>query len=390
INNLKLRVSYGVLGNERLPSRYGSLGSYRFSNYNGASAAYPNNVSNPDLKWESKSSLDIGVDFALFNNRISGVVNYFKTKTSHLLFLENLAQETGEPGSPASRYTNFGSFGSSGVEVELIGDIFRTENFKWTLGGSISFVKNLVNTLPNGADYTPSGYNLILQEGQEVYTHYLVRYAGVNPANGRAQYYDKTGKITEKYNGDDAVPLKGKTVSPDFDGSFNTLFNYKGLSLSANFYFKYGNYIYNNQEAGRLSDGNSIINNQGLDALNFWKNPGDTNVLPDARNSSNTSEDSDRFLQDGSYIRLRSLKLGYELPKKWIAEKSFLKSVNLYVQGQNLWTYVPYFKGDPEVGIGSDEASNGSPSDVGFIPGAYNLYSYPTLRSFLLGLDITF
>jgi len=388
INSLKLRASYGTLGNDRLPSRYGHLGTNRFSNYNGASAAYPDNVANPDLQWESKTSLDIGVDFSLMNNRLRGVVNYFDTKTSDLLFLENLAQESGEPGSPASRYVNLGDFASTGIEIELSGDVVKNENFTWTLGGSIAFVKSTVDKLPGGADYIPSAYNLILQEGEEVYTHYLVRYAGVNPANGRALYYDKDDNVTENYNPSDAVALTGKTVSPDFDGSFNTLFDYKGFALSANFYFKYGNYIYNNQEAQHLTDGNSIRDNQRLDAFNFWRNPGDTNVLPDARNPLNTSETSDRFLQDGSYLRLRSLRFGYDVPKEWLNEKSFFTGLNIYVQAQNLWTYAPYFKGDPEVGIGSDETIG--PNDIGFVPGAYNLNSYPTLRSFLLGFDITF
>lgn len=387
VNSLKLRASYGTVGNDRLPTRYGHLGQYEFTSYNGQSAAYPSNVSNPDLKWEEKAILDLGIDFSLFNSRVNGVVNYFQSKTSDLLFLENLAQETGEPGAPASRYANFGNIESSGIEVELNGDIIRNGNFTWNLGGTVAFVKNTVDKLPGGADYLPSGYDLILSEGEELYTHYLVRYAGVNPANGRALYYDADDNVTETYSPSDAVALTGKTVTPDFDGSINTLLNYKGITLSANMYFKYGNYIYNNQEQQHLSDGDGITGNQRLDAFNFWRNPGDTNVLPDARNPLNTSEVSDRFLQDGSYLRLRSVKLGYELPKKWLND-SFFSSIGMYVQGQNLWTYAPYFKGDPEVGIGSEETIG--PNNIGFVPGAYNLNSYPTVKSFLLGVDVTF
>ena len=388
INDLKLRVSYGIVGNDRLPTKYGHLGTYAFSNYNGASAAYPNNVPNPDLKWEEKAILDVGVDFGLFNNRVRGVVNYFQSKTSDLLFLENLAQSTGEPGSPASRYVNFGDLSSKGLEIELSGDVIKNDNFSWNLSGTIAFVKNKVDKLPGGSDYIPTGYDLILQEGEELYNSYLVRYAGVNPANGRALYYDKEGNVTQNWSGDDAVALKGKTPTPDFDGSFTSLAKYKGFSLSANFYYKYGNYIYNNQEQQHLSDGTSVRSNQRLDAFNFWRNPGDTNVLPDPRNLENGSQDSDRFLQDGSYIRLRSLRLGYEIPKNFLGDNSFFSSIGMYVQGQNLWTYAPYFKGDPEVGIGSDETAG--PNDIGFIQGAYNLNSYPTLKSFLVGIDVTF
>ncbi|MBS9773646.1 MAG: TonB-dependent receptor [Tenacibaculum sp.] len=387
-NKLKLRASYGTVGNDKLPNYYGYMGTYEFSSYNGASAAYPANVANSQLKWEQKAMTDLGVEFGLFNGRLNGVVNYFNSKTSDLLFLENIAQESGESGWPASRYTNFGTLSSRGLEIELNGDVIKTEDFTWNLGANISFIKTKMDKLPGGEDYLPSGYDLILQEGEEIYTHYLVRYAGVNPENGRAQYYDKDGKVTEEYSSDFAVPLKGKTITPDFDGSFNTLFSFRGISLSGNFYFKYGNYIYNNQEATMLTDGNDMSGNSRADALNYWKKKGDRNVLPNPKDPKNTEQTSDRFLQDGSYIRLRSLKLSYDLPKKFLGEKGFFTSVNMYLQGQNLWTYRPHFKGDPEVGIGSGETKG--PTDVGFVPGAYNLFSYPTTKSFVIGLNVSF
>lgn len=393
INNLKFRASYGTLGNDRLPNRYGSLELFGFSNYNGQLTTYKRNVANPDLQWESKATFDIGLDFALFNNRLRGVVNYFDSSINDLLFAEALSAESGESGGRGQiyplKYVNFGSTTSSGVEVELSGDIVRNENFTWNLGGNIAFVKSLVKSVPRGKYLTPN-YDLILENGRELYTHYLVRYAGVNPANGRAQYYDKEGNITEDYSSDYAVALDGKTVTPDFDGNISNTFTYKSLSLGANFYYKYGNYIYNNQEASRLTDGKALIRNHDVKAFNYWKNPGDTNVLPDPTNIKNTEQISDRFLQDGSYIRLRSLRLGYDLPKKLLPEKSYVKGLGVYVLGQNLWTYAPHFKGDPEVGIGSDEAEGGNPNDVGFVPGAYNLNSYPTTKSILVGLDVTF
>lgn len=392
VNSLKLRASYGTLGNDRLPSRYGSLGLFSFSNYNGATAAYKSNVSNPELQWESKGTFDLGVDFSLFNRRLRGVVNYFNSSVTDLLFAEALAAETGEPGRDDRiyplKFVNFGSTKSSGLELELNGDVFQTENFTWTLGGNIAFVKSIVNSIPRGEYFTPN-YNLILRDGEKLYTHYLVRYAGVNPKNGKAQYYTKNGEITEKYNGDDAVALDDKTVAPDFDGNIANTLRYKTLSLSANFYYKYGNYIYNNQEAKRLTDGRGLTANQDVRAFNYWKKEGDTDVLPDPR-KSDTEQVSDRFLQDGSYIRLRSLRLGYELPKKLLPEKSHIKSISLYGQAQNLWTYAPYFKGDPEVGIGSEEAEGGNPTNVGFVPGAYNLNSYPTTKSYIFGIDLTF
>ena len=131
-----------------------------------------------------------------------------------------------------------------------------------------------------------------------------------------------------------------------------------------------------------LSDGDNIADNQRLDAFNYWRNPGDTNVLP--RPFSNSNQTSDRFLQKGDYIRLRSLQLGYTLPSSF-TETMALKSARIYVSGTNLWTYAPYYKGDPEVGIGSGETQGAS-----VVPGEFALYSYPTTSSISLGVDIQF
>jgi hypothetical protein len=130
-----------------------------------------------------------------------------------------------------------------------------------------------------------------------------------------------------------------------------------------------------------LSDGQSVDSNQRLDAFNYWKNPGDTNVLPSPIYGNDSNQFTDRFLQKGDYIRLRNLTIGYNIP---LNSDLGINSVRLYLQGQNLWTYAPHFNGDPEVGIGSGETNNG----VGF--GNYNLYSYPQTQSLSFGVDIKF
>ena len=136
-------------------------------------------------------------------------------------------------------------------------------------------------------------------------------------------------------------------------------------------------------ESNMLSDGTSADANQRVDAFNYWKNPGDTNVLPNPLFGNEAQQNSDRWLQKGDYIRLRNLTLGYSIPRDFIS-KTGIQSFRVYVQGQNLWTFAPYFNGDPEVGIGSGETSN----SVGF--GNYNLYSYPQTQSLSVGVDIKF
>ena len=177
--------------------------------------------------------------------------------------------------------------------------------------------------------------------------------------------------------------MSGKSPIADFDGGLNLYLYYKGFDIATDFYFKSGNYVLNYMESTMLSDGQNVNDNQRVDAFNYWKNPGDTNVLPSPLYGNEAQQNSDRFLQKGDYIRLRNLTVGYNLPVSAIDNFGF-STVRIFVQGQNLWTYAPYFNGDPEVGIGSGETAN----SVGF--GNYNLYSYPTLRSFSIGVDIKF
>jgi hypothetical protein len=135
-------------------------------------------------------------------------------------------------------------------------------------------------------------------------------------------------------------------------------------------------------ESNMLSDGTGINANQRVDAFNYWKNPGDVNVLPSPLYGNDAQQFTDRFLQKGDYVRLRNLTLGYNLPRKF-TEAANIKSLRIYIQGQNLWTWVKEFKGDPEVGIGSGESANP-------VFGEFNLYSYPQTQSLSLGVDLKF
>ena len=377
-DDLKLRASYGILGNDNLGSYPYQL-LYGFDGYTAQTSAIPTQNANPNLQWEEKAILDTGIEFSLLNKRIRGVLGYYKANVTNLLFDQNLGFEGGGPGNPSVQVNN-GEFETKGYEFELSGDIIKNQNLTWTAGANIGFSKTIVKELVDGADVIQG--STILREGEEAWTHYIVRYAGVNPANGEALYYDKDGNVTNVYSSDDAVALKGKSVTPDFTGSFNTRVAYKGFDVSANIFFKYGNYTYNAMESNMLSDGENITDNQRLDAFNYWRNPGDTNVLPNPLLDDNTNRESDRFLQDASYLRLRSAEIGYTLPSKY-SKMLRLNSLRLYAQGQNLFTYAPYFKGDPEVGIASGETEQDA-------RGEYNLYSYPTLQSFMFGVNVSF
>jgi TonB-linked SusC/RagA family outer membrane protein len=382
-NDLKLRTSAGTSGNSNGLGSYGSLATLAFGSLNGQGTAIPTDNGNANLGFEKNFIWDIGIEFSAFNRSVRGVVDYYQRTTSDLLLNAPLSSLGGEPDG--SIFSNIGEMVNKGLEIELTGDIIKTNDILLTLGASISFVNNEVTKLvssssnEDGEDIIVD--NNIISVGEEIYTFYLPKWAGVNTANGQPLFYDTDNNVTTIFDTNAQQILSGKSPLADFDGGINLYFKYKKFDLSTDFYYKVGNYIINYMENNMLSDGQNVDANQRADAFNYWKNPGDTNVLPSPIYGNESNQTTDRFLQKGDYIRLRNLTVGYNVPLK---SGQGINSIRLYLQGQNLWTYAPHFNGDPEVGIGSTETDNA----VGF--GNYNLYSYPQIQSLSLGVDIKF
>ena len=384
ISLLKVRVSAGTSGNNQI-GLYPSHTLYGYGTYNGQNTAVPTQFGDPNLGWEENFSYGAGLEFGFFNNRLSGVVEYYKRTTSDLLLDVPITLTQG--GGSITK--NIGEIENSGFEFELRGDIIRSEDFTWSLGGTFSLYDNEVTKLADDNDlFTTSNFYTGLRVGEEVHTFYLPRYAGVNPANGQALFYDVDDNITTTNNGGE-VFLSGKSPFAKFDGGINTSFNWRGIFLNADFYYKGGNYIFNTVEQQLLSDGTGANSNQRVDAWNYWKQPGDVDVLPDptANNpfKNEANGDSDRFLQQGDYIRLRNVQVGYDFPSK-LLDRTPIRKIKIYLTGTNLWTYAPWYVGDPEVGIPSGETTG----TRGIIPGEFSLNSYPTLSSILFGVNINF
>jgi len=374
VNDLKVRVSYGVTGNTSGIGRYDHLTLLGMGSYNDLNTFFPSQVGNPGLKWETSTQFDIGLEYRLFDNRLWGVFDYYKKDNDDLLQSKPLSGF----GGFSSVTDNVGSLESTGIEIEIGGEIIKNNDWKLTAGGNISFYDTQVKKLDEGKDIILG--DLILREGEEAFLYYIPTYAGVNPANGDALYYDTEGDITTTPDGNEVIQ-NDKTPFAKFDGGFYTALKYKGIELSANFTYRYGNYVMNQMSYDQLSDGEGANHNQRVDAFNYWKNPGDTDVLP--RPFSNSNQWSTRWLQDGSYIRLKSLMVSYNVPSEFL-DNNFFSSLKIYAQGQNLWTYTPWYEGDPEIGLGSDE------SQTNPVPGELALYSYPQTQSFSIGIDIKF
>ncbi|MEA5256651.1 TonB-dependent receptor [Arcicella aquatica] len=374
INSLKLRASYGLTGNDRI-GNYTSLGLYRYSSYGLTSATFPSQVANPDLTWEKQTATDIGLDFSVMNNRLYGTIDWYTKKSSSLLYERPLSTTTGFQ----SRIENVGAVQNRGVELTVGYKIIDNKDFKWDVNVNYSINKNKVTALTEDGIIRPGGLSK-LQIGQPVDVYFMTRYAGVNSATGAQQFYNVNGEVVENYSPSDAVILEGKSRLATRFGNFHTDISYKGISLGADLYYSGGNYIFNSMWNDLTSDGEYIYNNQAADALNYWKKPGDTGVLPVPTGISYTT---DRYLQKGDFIRLRNVTLGYTIPSS-ITKKAKIQSVRIYAQAQNWWYYAFEAKGDPEVGFGQAESTGGQTQ------GLFRGYSYPVTRQLTFGIDLTF
>jgi TonB-linked SusC/RagA family outer membrane protein len=388
INDLSLRGSYGSVGNRNGLSRYAWQGTVGFGSYPGGSSTEPDNVENRSLSWETTTTTNIGLELNMFNNRVRTVTDYFIRNTTDLLFNIPKADESGV-GTIAG---NLGDIRNKGLEFSLQADVIRNSDLTWTLGGNIIFLDHEIVKLPDGEPIDPKDNTFFIrwEEGRKINEHFLIRYAGVDPATGRAQFYGADGNLyfaNEMPAGENRV-FQGKSTIADKEGGFFSNITYKGFGLRTDFVFKYGNWINNFVRSDRESDGLAIADNQATNAFNYWQQPGDTGVLPSpiyAVTDASVTGNSDRWLERGDYIRMRNVTLSYSFPSSTL-EKTPINSLRIYVQGQNLLTFTKFW-GDPEVGISSGETISFGDAVA---PGEATLYSYPNTKSFQLGLDVSF
>ncbi|WP_394665616.1 SusC/RagA family TonB-linked outer membrane protein [uncultured Chryseobacterium sp.] len=386
---LKLRGSYGIAGNDAAIPDYVNQPYVGFGLYGpSATTVVPTTIGSRQLEWEKVKITNVGLDFN-YLDRFRGSVEYFINKRSD--FLQLIPNATVQGSYTA--YSNAGELENKGIEVDLSADIIRKQDWNIQLRGNYSNIKNKILALRQGETSRNIGNNNKLEVGEIPYYFRMVRYAGVNPNNGEALYFTNRttanagetfydlpeGRVTNFYSTADIQDIKDKSPYPKFFGGFGATFAYKNFSIVADFTYKFGGYAVNNEALNRL-DPSQFNSNKSVDAVNYWRNPGDTNVLP-APNPDGIWM-TDYFLQKTDYIRFRSLNVGYTFDKNFLGEKIPLNSIRVYAQAQNLvlWTK---FQGDPEVAIGSGEGN----TDV---PGSYTLYTYPTQKTVTFGVELQF
>ena len=384
-NTLKFRGSYGTSGNQNIPDfQYIDLAD--FTTYNGFTALRPLRLGNPNIKWEAQAILDLGLEFGMFNNKINGVIDYFNKNSLDLLINQPISQTTGDEDNAI--FSNIGEVRNSGFEISLNATVFQNNDWNISVGGNALFLDNEVVKLKDGEDIVRGsgfGNSIILREGEEINSFYLVEYVGVNPNNGAPLYLDSNGNETSTFSEGAQNIISGKSPIPEIQGGFYTSIQYKGFGLRGDFVYRTGNYILNFQRADGVAI-NRINANLRTEAFNYWKEPGDTGVLPSPFYQLDSDQTSTRFLEKGDFLRLRTLTLDYNMPAKYL-EKLPISSLRIFATGQNILTFTNY-EGDPEIGLGSAETSQ--PGDQGFVANAYSLYSYPQIRSYIFGLEVGF
>ena len=384
ISFLKLRGSYGLTGNSEV-GNFPQLGLFQGdAGYVGAAGQRPSQIANPDLKWESTRQLDIGLDFGLFNNRLSGEIDYYIKNTTDLLLEVNVPGTTGFN----RQFRNVGALENKGFEFVL-----NSQNsvgaFKWNTSFNVATNANKVTNIQGQIiEGGISNMNRVV-EGQPIGVFFTREYGGVDRANGNALFVknttnadgtlDRSTVTNNGYNSTQRVVV-GNPNAKFFGGITNT-FSYKGIDLSVFFNGVFGNDV-NFYGVGQYSSANGIYeDNQTTDQLNAWTKENPITDVPQARYLiTNGSQPSSRYIFDGSYVRLRTATLGYTLPKNLI-NRVKLDRVRVYFSAMNLLTFTKYKGWDPEVNSDSFTSNFAQGNDF---------YTPPQPRTLLIGLNIGF
>ena len=400
VNQLKLRASYGVVGNNQGLNDFASSSFYDAGVNGSNTTLFYNRAGNEKLKWETSNKTDLGLNFCLFNDVITGELGYYKNDIDGLILNVPQAASAGIPGN--SILANVGSMRNTGYEATLSAKILDKGSFKWNASFNITSQKNLVTALDaNNSDIivaTQLENTNIIRVGQSIGNFYIVQTGGVNPANGRriffhgdgtAVQYDHSAPVATRWTkvSDGSVTraanqaLDAKVMGPalpTFFGGFNNTFAYKGFDLNVSVYFSGGNYVYNGTQAG-LRD--QRVWNNSVDVLNRWQNPGDVTDIPKIVFGDNVSNGSSMpisaNLEKGDFMKVRNIALGYNLPKS-LLDKMKLANFRFYVSAQNAFTFTNYSGFDPE--ISSNGNANGSPS--------VDRNSAPMARTFSFGFNL--
>lgn len=366
LNDLSLSVNYGTTGNDSGTGSYGYLGTYGVGGlYNGESSLGIASMSNPDLTWETTAKWNVGLNFSIFD-RAHFQVDFYRNKSTDMLMSIPYSMTTGF----SSGIGNVAAMTNTGIEANVDVDILKTKDFYWSFKANVGYNKNEITELFQGRDeYVIANTGLKMAVGHAYGEFYQVRFAGVDPQTGAPLYYDKDGNKTKKFNEERDAVFTGKKRYAPWTGGFGTNFRYKNVSLIADFAWVAGKYMLINDDYFIANPQLATGWNQRVEMLNIWTTPGQITDIPGAKYDVHVT---DHMLQNASFLRMKTLSIQYEFPKKWMQATRYIKGVKVFGIARNLFTITPFEGYDPE-------------PDQNLVQ-----FNYPNTRQFVIGAEISF
>jgi TonB-linked SusC/RagA family outer membrane protein len=390
VGELKLRASYGLTGNQDIFDDFAPLPRFARANYADVPGIAQSSFGNPDLRWESTREYNVGFDLVLFDGRVTVLGDWYKKVTEDLLLTRPITSTSGQ----TSVFENVGNMENRGYELTISSlnlRPVRADGLRWTTDFNVSWNRNKVTRLFNNEPFPQGLYDVSRVEvGHPLSAFYVLRFDGVDPATGDAIFFDKN---TVDTNGDEIPDAPDGVINADdrvfigsphadyWGGLTNTL-SWRAFDLRTFVQFTQGHTIFN-AIGVFANDGGYYHDNKFKRVLRRWQQPGDITDEPRASydgTSGFAGQISSRYFEDGSYLRLQEVTLGYRFPEPWIAALR-LSEARIYVSGRNLYTWTDYSGYSPDVN------SNGSNSNTAL---ATEFYAYPPARTLLVGISGAF
>jgi TonB-dependent starch-binding outer membrane protein SusC len=398
VNALKIRASYGEVGNSSLDD-YASLARYSSSTYAGVPTLYFGQAGNPNLQWESSKKVDVGFNASLWDSRVNVEVDYYKNNVDGLILNAPQAASQGIPGNSIA--ANVGSLYNQGVEIVIDAAVITKGKFQWNANINLATLKNRVTSLGTGGDIFPTvistfGIQNMTRVGESAGSIFAVPVAGINPENGNKIYINRNNEQVQynavtkgfSYLTGEAEPvidnfadgrIQGPSL-PTYYGGFNNNLIYGNFDLAIGIIYSGGNKIYNGT---RATTSDQRYFNNGKFILDRWTTPGQVTNVPKlvwgdsftgGFSSTNTSN-----VEDGSFVKLKNIALGYRVPVERSALGKYISTIRTYVQASNLYTITSYTGSDPEISINGNSINSGKDQNV-----PVNATTYT------IGLNVTF
>ena len=366
LDDLTVSFNYGTTGNDSGAGSYDYLGLYgNGGQYNGENSIGIASPSNNTLTWEQVGKMNLGLTVGLFK-RLTLDANFYRNETTDMIMSIPYSMTTGFTAGMG----NIGSMTNTGFEVTANVDLIKNRDINWTFSANVGYNKNEITELFQGRDeYVMGNTGQKLQVGHAYGELFYVRGAGVDPMTGAPLYLDKDGNITKVFNEERDAVFLGKNRYAPWLGGFGTNFTWKGFSVIADFAWQAGKYMLVNDDIFIANPANATQFNQRVEMLNMWTEPGQITNIPSYKYKV---EFDDRMVQNASFLRMKTLTLQYDLPKKWMAATRYVKGVKVFGIARNLFTITSFEGYDPE-------------PDINLVQ-----FNYPNTRQFVLGAEITF